>query len=140
MTFANQIPEAVQALLREHVTSFEALAVLLLLRADPNARPTIEAIASQIPMPLDLTVGVIHSLRESALVACKPDAQQMFCHYAPGNPQLARATDALAHTFEEQRVAVISFMNANAIERVRSGALRTFSDAFIIRKKEDNDG
>jgi hypothetical protein len=30
-------------------------------------------------------------------------------------------------------------MNTNAIERVRSGAIRTFADAFVLRK-EDKDG
>jgi hypothetical protein len=140
MTGAYDIPEAVQALLRDHVTSFEALAALLLLRSNPNARWSVEAIAREIRMLPDSTVAALQALRASALVACQCEGAQLLCQYAPGNPWLASAADALAQAFEDHRVAVISCMNANALERVRSGAIRTFSDAFLIKKKEGQDG
>ena len=46
--------------------------------------------------------------------------------------------EALARVYEERRLDVIKRMTANAIERVRTAAIRTFSDAFLLRRKKDD--
>ena len=58
--------------------------------------------------------------------------------YAPANPDLAHAVEVLARVYETDRAALMNVMNASAIERLRTKAMRAFADAFIIRKKDKN--
>jgi len=45
--------------------------------------------------------------------------------------------DRLAAAYRENPIPIIKLMSANAIERLRTAALRTFADAFILRKDKN---
>ncbi len=139
MTITDEFPEAVKALLREHVTSYEKLELLLLFGGEPLQPWTTASLSSRVHIPEELTVEALDALQRSKLVQSTIEGGQRVVHYAPATAQLAHAVRELLRIFPDRRAAIIVFMNANAIERVRSGALRTFSDAFILRK-EDKDG
>ena len=58
--------------------------------------------------------------------------------------QLGAATasatcDELMRIYEEDRVAVVSTLSLLSMERIRSMAMRTFSEAFVSKKKPNND-
>ena len=53
---------------------------------------------------------------------------------SPRGETLAR----LVEVYEEQPIEIIKLMSANAIERVRTAALRAFADAFVLHKGKDN--
>lgn len=135
----DEFPQAVKALLREHVTSFEKLELILLLSGQPQQAWTTPSLSSRLHVPEELIVEALDALQRSKLVASTLEAGQRVVRYAPATSELAQAARELVRIFPDQRAAVIGFMNANAIERVRSGAIRTFADAFILRK-EDKDG
>jgi hypothetical protein len=139
VTMSDEISEAVKALLREHVTSFEKLELLLLLSGEPQQAWTIASLSSRVRVLEDLIVEALDALQRSRLVTSAVECGQRVARYAPATAELANAARELFRIFPEQRAAIIVFMNANAIERVRSGAIRTFADAFIIRK-EGKDG
>jgi hypothetical protein len=42
---------------------------------------------------------------------------------------------ALAAAYERAPIEVMKVMSAHAIDRVRSSAMRAFSEAFVLRKK-----
>jgi hypothetical protein len=131
-----EFPEAVKALLRDHVTSFEKLEVLLLLSGEPHQAWTTASLSSRVHVPEDLIVEALDALQRSRLVGSTAGAGQRVVRYAPATAELAHAARELLRVFPDQRAAIIGFMNANAIERVRSGAIRTFADAFILKKED----
>jgi hypothetical protein len=45
----------------------------------------------------------------------------------------------LATVYAARPIEIIRLMTSNAIERVRTAALRTFVDAFVLRKDKDKD-
>lgn len=134
------IPDEVRALLRQHLTSFEKLEILLLLQAHPEQALSVRDIAASKNISEDLVIIALNELHTSRLIGIEAATPRAVYRYAPVTTELAHATKALARVADEQRAAVMSLMSANAIERVRSGAVRAFADAFIVRKKKDDDG
>jgi hypothetical protein len=129
-----EFPESVKALLREHVTSFEKLELILLLAGQPQQAWTIASLSSRVHVPEDLIVEALDALERARLVGSTIEGGQRLVRHAPATAELAHAACELLRIFPELRAAIIVFMNANAIERVRSGAVRTFAEAFILRK------
>ena len=128
----DEFPEAVKALLREHVTSFEKLELLMILSGEPQQAWTAASLSSRLHVSEELVVEALDALQRSRLVGSTVEGEQRTVRYAPASTELAHAARELARIFPDQRAAIIGFMSANAIERVRSGAIRTFADAFII--------
>lgn len=119
------------ALLRDHITSLELLEVLLFLRERAGQGWSAPQIAELVHVAPELVAAALDALRSRQLVTNVSAASEPLFGYAPGYPKLAAATDELARDFTERRAAVLSVMSANAIERVRSGALSTFADALL---------
>jgi hypothetical protein len=135
---AGDLPEAVRALLHDQLKSFEELEVLLLVRARPLERWTVESASSAVHLDPALVAQALAGLEASGLVArVVADATYQ---YRPLTPVLAAAVEGLAKAYREQHAAVMSQMSINAIERIRSGPLRVFADSFLFRKRKDDDG
>ena len=139
--FMNGEPgEKTCALLRESITSFEMLEIFLLMRAEPDLSWTVHSVASRLRMPDDIVARALQSLRAARLVqsAPSPSAGQSVdqYRYGPQDPELIAAADELARDFAERRAAVLSTMSTYAIERLRSGALTAFADAFLLGSKK----
>lgn len=130
----------VQELIRQCVTSFEKLEILLLLlREKSSGLLSAEAIAPLVKMPKDITSAALSDLCTVGLIAAQDVDGKPHFSYAPRSAELRHAAEALARAFDEQRGATVGFLCRNAIERVRSSASRAFADSFII-KKQDKDG
>jgi hypothetical protein len=140
VTGFDSIPPHVQQLLREHVPSFEALEILLLLHAHPQEEWHVDLLASRFGVDREIAEHALSALRFAGLVSFSAENQAALVRYSPKTAALAEAVLELAGLFEDHRAAIIVLMNANAIERVRYGAIRTFADAFVIRKKDTTDG
>lgn len=131
------IPANVRALLDKHITSFEGLELVLLLRRAPPEKWWSAAEASEhVRIPVDLAMSELEGLVSSGLVARSEAAAKPLYQYAPATDELEQAVDELERVFQEQRPALLSLMSANAIERVRSAAATAFSDAFLLKKHE----
>jgi hypothetical protein len=133
-----EIPTEVRALLRNHIVSFEQLQVLLLLHSGSQEPWSVDAISNALHIDSALVAAALDALQAIRLVNREPAHRKSPVRYAPDAP-LSPAVDALAQSFESHRAAIMSIMSTNAIERVRSGAIRAFSDSFVIKKK-DSDG
>jgi predicted transcriptional regulator len=133
----DELHEKTRALLRDTITSFEMLEIVLLMRAQPDESWTAGALASRAHLPDDVAIRALQGLLAGGLVqgagspANATSGPQY--QYRPVNAGLAAAADWLAQDFTERRAAVLSTLSTNAIERLRSGALNAFADAFVLK-------
>ena len=132
------IPEDVRSLLRECVISYEQLEALLFLRSKVEQDCSTEDVATHLKVPPETIAEALDHLRRYGLASV--GAESMQYRYAPATPALSAAVEALARVYDTDRAALMNVMNAAAIERLRTKAIRAFADAFIIdRKKDKND-
>jgi hypothetical protein len=139
VTSSDELPESVQALLRQHLESYEHLQLLLLLSREPDGVWTVEDLSTRLNIPTPLVTAALASLQACWLVEARTLANGLRYVYAPKDPALEPTVRRLAREYDERTIQIIKLMSANAIERLRSAALRAFADAFILRK-DNNDG
>lgn len=119
-------------LLRRHIASYDQLELLLLLRAE-RARWCSE------PWLEDKRPGMLDALQhlvEQRLVVERGGTGERLYQYNPPDEQIARAIDHLATVYRNQPHEVMRVMTANAVERVRSQAARTFGE--VLGKKHES--
>lgn len=115
-----------QRLLRERLRTPEILAAFLTMHATPTQAWDAESLA----LRLGLEAGACHSMLERLvdlqLVQRVPVPSADRYLYGPSDEQSARATDELARSYAEDRVAILRSMNAGAMDRVRAAARALF--------------
>lgn len=136
MMSAEPLPQDVQAILRTHIESYEHLSILLFVHRE-SARHWSEAqLSCELRIPAPLAATALGSLQDAGLISVESKAGLLRYKYAATG-----ATDAtiarLASEYLENPVRIVKFMSANAIERVRTSALRAFADAFLLKKDKD---
>lgn len=129
-----QLPDGVLVLLRERLKSFEQLEVLLLLRARAGAGLTPAQASAAIRLDAELIAIALQDLVSAGLL----QNEDAIYRYRPATPALADAVEALATEYRDRHAAVMSQMNVNAIERIRSGSLKAFADSFVLNKRKDD--
>lgn len=139
MSEASDLPEDVRALLHEHIESYEQLEILLLLRRERYEQWTSEKLAARLRVPTDLAAIALAGLKASRLVEASGVPPTQFVYRAAGSA-LDAAAGRLEREYAERPIAIIRLMNANAIERLRTAALHTFADAFVLKKKDGDRG
>jgi DNA-binding MarR family transcriptional regulator len=131
---SGQIEDDVRRLLREHVENYEQLDALLLLRNHPDGSWTAGAVAERLKIPPSSASKALEDLRRNGLVDIGGERGDPVARFAPVTSSLARAVEQLSVAYEDHRLEVMNLMNENAIERVRFAAIRTFAEAFVVRK------
>ena len=139
MSDARELPEDVRALLHEHIESYEQLEVLLLLRRERYEQWTGEALAARLRVRAELIDTALAGLEASGLVELAGAAPARFA-YRPASSGLDAAVGRLEREYAERPILVIQLMSTNAIERLRTAALHTFADAFVLKKKDKDSG
>jgi hypothetical protein len=131
-----RLSEPVRLFLREHMVSFERLEVLMLLSRNETQEWSAKQVSKQLNMPLELGSDALAGLETSGLVQRSSDA--LVFRFAPATPALAAAVAELSDIYREHSAAVMSAMSMDAIERIRSGPMRAFADAFMLGKRKDD--
>lgn len=131
----DELGDKTRTLLRDFITSFEMLEIFLLLHANAGRIWSAAEVTERVHIGDDLVARALESLSARHLIVGSPALPPGHFQYAPGNRELADAADQLARDHTERRAAVLSTMSTNAIERLRSGALNAFADAFILGGK-----
>jgi hypothetical protein len=134
----SRIPDDVRALLVERIHSFEQLEALLLLRREPRQSWDAHSVSVALKMTVEASIEALDQLRASRLVAEQPGPQRQF-RYSPGERALDVTVGRLVVVYDEARLEIIRLMNRNAVDRLRSSAIRTFADSFLFKKKDDVD-
>jgi hypothetical protein len=132
------ISAAARLLLHERVHTFEQLeALVLLYGARGNARPE-SAIAEALKIPAEAAREALLELESRGLAAGERQEAAPRYRYSAGTTELDAAVRELVRAYHDNRLGVVRLMSDNAIHRMRTGAIRAFSDAFLIgRKKRD---
>lgn len=133
----SELPEDVCALLCAHIESYEQLEILLELRRERTRSWSAHELSSRLHLSSPLAAGALASLQARSLVRALPPRPDPKYAYSPPSPAVDAAVGNLAQQYAEHPLRVIKLMSANAIERVRTAALHTFADAFILRKDKD---
>jgi len=139
VTEADDLPEDVRALLHEHIESYEQLEVLLLLRRERYEAWTVTGLAARLRVREELIESALERLEAAGLVATTGSAPAPRFAYRPSSSGLDAAAGRLDREYAERPIRVIQHMSANAIERLRTAAMHTFADAFVLKKKKDDD-
>lgn len=131
-------PEPVRLLLRERVTDFEELEVLLLLMRRPEARATVRAAADETRLPTDLVERAVAALCACGLLVRFEEGPSYL--YRPASASLAADCEQLRRVYDEDPLAIVRIMSRLAIERVRMSTPSAFANAFRFRKPPTGDG
>ena len=130
----DRIPADVAQLLRDHVQTYEELEMLLAIARDPEREHSIATLLVTLNLEASAGAGVVEELAKAGVVTITRDAAGGRVRCDPG---AAGVVAGLAEAYDTARVELMSRMTQNALERVRTSALRTFSSAFVLGKKRD---
>lgn len=133
---SHMIGEEVRVFLRDHIDSYEDLEVLLLLRREHTGW-TSEALCTRLNSTATLIERTLATLVRSRLVNVSHPPTPPSYAYADDDAARDATICALERAYREEPIQIIQLMSTNAIERLRTGAMRAFADAFILRKDKD---
>lgn len=121
-------------LIADSIDSVEELEILLLLLQNPERTWTAESAARELRISPLSAGDRLEELTREALLARVKGGEEAY-RYAPGSPALDEAVRGLATAYTERRVTVINLIFSKPVDKIR-----TFADAFRLRKKGDDNG
>lgn len=118
-----------QAFLREHLTSYEQLEILLLLQRDRTSDWTPAAVAAALSMSQPAALAALEHLEHlEVLQSRSQQGERVFSHRAEPSKHSAEL-ERLTRAYALDRTRLMKIMNRNAIERVRARAMQAFAQA-----------
>ncbi len=129
---AGDLPEGVRRLIAEHIDSVEQLEILLLLYQHPERSWTAEAVARELRVSAFSAGDRLKEMARAAILS-HLEGSAVEYRYAPESPQMAEAVAGLATAYTERRVTVINLIFSKPVDKIR-----TFADAFRLRRDDDN--
>jgi hypothetical protein len=133
---SSPIDQKVQVLLRQHVESYEQLETLVLLASAREQVWVPRAVAGRLGISEDAALDALEHLHRAGFAKLDPAGKLGFTYDVDDADENA-AVVLLADAYENRRLEVMKLMSTNAVERVRTAAIRTFADAFVLGKKKD---
>lgn len=130
------ISDEVSAFLREYIDSYECLEVLLLLRRERTAW-TAEALCTRLETRTPVIDDALAFLVRGRLL--KTAGRKLGALYAYAGEDSAKdaIVSSLECAYRDEPIKIMQLLSSNAIERMRTGAIRAFADAFTLRKHKD---
>lgn len=131
MSSENPLSRDVQELIRQRIHSFEELEAIVLLRTDPARLWSVLDVSSRLRIAEQSSQSALTKLVRSGLAHAREDKYQ----YASESDDDVRA---LSSAYEQYRVEILVLISTQAMNRVRDGALRAFSEAFLLGGPKKN--
>ena len=128
----DQIPPNVRTFINDHIESVVQVEVLLLLHARPGRDFAAADVAAELRIEPAGAEAQLASLGGRGILAQTAPASY---RWAPASAALESAVAGLAQAYADRRVTVIGMIYAKP-----SDQLRSFADAFRIRKDKDDHG
>ena len=126
------IPPKVKRFISEYINSVELLEVLLLIRSAAKKEWSVDSISGELrSSPESVSKRLIY-LCARGLVSRRDLPVPMY-RYDPKREDLDMAIKGLAQAYAERRARVIDLIFSRPID-----TLRNFSDAFKLRKDDEN--
>lgn len=133
----SELPPDVQTFLHDHIGSYEQLELLWVLRADQGSSWTEEALCARLRLTSSPVRAALDGLEAARLVEVRLLGSERQYAYLCQSDAVEATISRLAASYREYPIPIIKLMSANAIERLRTAALHTFADAFIVRKDKN---
>lgn len=130
---AKRISHESERLIREHISSVSQLEVLLFLRDQEPEWCTVDTITAAMGLVADMTASLLDDLRRRGFLSQLVENPEAYT-YRPADDGLRRQVDALAKDYAAYRHSIITLIFSSPPESVRS-----FSEAFRLRKRSGND-
>lgn len=132
------VDEQLREFLRAYIDSFECLEVLLLLRRERTAW-TAEALCTRLNTRAPLVDDALTTLVRAGLLDIALQDMNLPTAYTYAGESSAHdaIVASLETAYRDERIRIMQLMSTNAIDRLRTSALRAFADAFIFRKDKD---
>jgi hypothetical protein len=131
------IPADILDLLRHRVSSLEELEILLLLRRTSGRAWEVFEIARELGLTDSIVENTLAALRSAGFFAVAGSGPNLVWRYAPASAESSALLDRLAQVYDDRRLEVMRLLSTQALERVRTSAVRAFADAFVIGRKRD---
>jgi hypothetical protein len=125
----------VDALLGNQVRSIEELEIVVHLSKERRSRGALE-IGSALKLPEGATVTALQGLVLAKAVVQTGESSPLQYVIAE-DPELRAALDGLVRAYDENRFELIMLVSERAIQRLRTGVLKMFSDSFEIKRRRD---
>jgi len=109
------------------INSVEQIAVLLLLRGDPNRSWTIPDISAELRSAPRAIEQRLRDLYDAGVLVASSTGTAQF---APTSPEVAAVIDELADAYETRPNRIIELIYS------RSKSLQDFADAFKLKKEK----
>jgi predicted transcriptional regulator len=131
------LPLELRRFLTDRVRSIEALEALILLKREPSRSWSERELADALGIAVELVHERVAELASEQLVSVGAETPATYRFHA-ADPALDRLVAQLATVYSTQRVDVLVYMATSAMDRVRSSALHTFSEAFRVHGPKKN--
>ena len=130
------LPPPVRQFLVEHIESYEALELLLWLSGQAGKEYSSAEAGSSIGIPSEHAGEVLDQLVEGGLASSRDTGGMRRFRYLRRSDEEERVLSDLRHARETNLVGIVRAMSENAIQRIKGGMLRTFADAFLLKRKK----
>jgi hypothetical protein len=127
MSSDSSLSPVLRELLATSIRSVEEIDLIFYLHRDGGPRTALE-LATAMRVAEATAVGVLLRLVLSRIVVQEGDSSPSRYVLAPTRAELREAVDELVRVYEDCRLDILLLISTNALERVRSGARRAFSD------------
>lgn len=128
----DKIPEAVRALIAEHIQSIEALEILLLLFRNQGRWWSAESVADELHASSHSVGACLEDLSSRTLLDARV-ADTVLFRYNPVSETLDATVTALDRAYAETPVPLASLIYGRDTQRIRG-----FAEAFRIGKRGEN--
>jgi hypothetical protein len=128
----SDLPEEVRRFIAHHIDSVEQLEILLLLHQQPGRAWSSEAVARELRIPSKSAGERLEDMVHDGPLSRQGVSPEEY-RYGPESMKLDDAVRGLATRYATHRVSVINLIYSKPIDKIR-----TFADAFRLRKDDDN--
>jgi hypothetical protein len=128
-----ELSPEVRELIRERITSIEALEVLVSLREVGGRAVTLAELAVNVRLAPAAVNTAVDELQKAGLIALLDGP---CVRYQAATLELDRSVTALVDAYAASRVEILVFISQSAIGRVRTSALSTFAEAFKLQGRK----
>lgn len=124
----SELPPSLNRFIRSCIPTYQAAEVLLFFAAHPERAFTPEDIVVSM-RPVVVTLPAVQEYT-GLFTSCGLIVEEAGAfNYCPASPDLEHAIGQLSHAYNERPVTLI-----NVIYRMADGGIRSFADAFKLRK------
>jgi hypothetical protein len=128
----SDLPDDVRRFIAGNISSVAQLEVLLLLRAEREREWTADEVSRALYAAEGGMAGQLHDLVSKGLAYLTQAPDARFRYRPNADDPLDDVVARLANLYKERRVAVISLIYSEPVDKARS-----FADAFRLRKDRE---